>query len=46
VEAEEIVGEKPGGEVVVVGRGGEVDEGIGTLEHGGDGIRVGQIGHD
>lgn len=46
VEAEEIVGEEPGGEVVVVGRGGEVDEGVGTPEHGGDGGRIGKIGDD
>jgi hypothetical protein len=44
VEAEEVVGEEPGGEVVVVGRGGEMDEGVGTLEHGGDGGRIGKIG--
>ena len=44
VEAEEVVGEEPGGEVVVVGRGGEMDEGVGTPEHGSDGRRVGEIG--
>ena len=46
MKAEEIVGEEPSGEVVVVGRGGEVDEGVGTLEHGGDSRRVGEIGDD